>query len=197
MTKKIKDNIVYIVIFSFFLLFNFSVVYWNIKEKHSHFPSEKKYLFFLALSIILPIVIALFNNHIKKTENKYLFLVIILGSLFLIGLPINAVPDEGAHVYRAYEISEGHLTSHIYKSKVVGRKLPKSFDKILSVKRYKDIAKALKVTAKTKRVETLFDTSALYSFVCYIPQVLGIVIARLFTQSVVIQLYCGRIFNFI
>ena len=197
MIKKIKNNTVYITTFAFFLLFNFSVVYWNIKAKHGHFPSEKKYILYMMFSIALPIVIALINNHIKKIENKYLFLVILLGLLFMIGLPINAVPDEGAHVYRAYEISEGHLTSHIYKNKIVGRKLPKSFDKILSVKKYKDIFKALDVTSKTKRVETLFDTSALYSFVCYIPQVLGIVISRIFTQSVMIQLYFGRLFNFI
>ena len=197
MKEKIKNSIMYMIIFLFFLFFNVCVIYWNIIAKEKYFPMGKKYIFIVVLSIILPIVIALISNKIKKIENKYLFLVIILGLFFMIGLPINSVPDEGAHIYRAYEISEGHLTSTIYKNKIVGRNLPKSFDKILSIKKYNEIPKTLNVTSKTKRVETLFDSSALYSFVCYIPQVIGIVIARVFTQSLLVQLYFGRIFNFI
>ena len=42
----------------------------------------------------------------------------------------------------------------------------------------------------------LFPNTAVYSFICYLPQSIGIFIGRLFNFPVVIQAYLGRIMNF-
>lgn len=196
----LKNNYIYIGILSFFILFNYGISYWEIKGKYSYFHNDIKYFILLLICMISPIILIVICKKIKTIQRKFLFLFTIIGLMFMIGLPMCATPDEGAHIYRAYEISEGHLFSKIYSvsdKKIVGRKLPKNFDNILAISDYKSIIENIKVKKGKERVVTLFDNTALYSFVCYIPQVFGIIFARLFTDSLLIQLYFGRLFNFL
>ncbi len=199
MIEKIKNkkNLAYLITFFLFLLFNCGILLLAINTKYSYFEINKKSILLILCSTLLPIVLLLLlNNRFKKLEKKYLFLIITLGLLFMVSLPINAIPDEGAHTYRAYEVSEGHLVSVIYDNEFIGRKLPKSLNETLTIEKYSDIDDVLKATTNSKRRKIQFNTSALYSFICYLPQSLGIAFARLFTKRLLIQLYFGRLFNF-
>ena len=145
------------------------------------------------------IILFWFINYKKelKIENIFLLLVIPLGGLMLVLIPLGNVPDEKAHLARAYEISEGHLISLITEDKKAGRLLPAE---IYNLDKFDYSYVEVKNNIFNKSEERKFvefPTSALYSFVSYIPQVIGILAGKVINAPVYVAAYMGRMVNFI
>lgn len=122
------------------------------------------------------------------TSPSKIFLVIssLFGVLIMLVLPLFAAPDEPAHFYRAYQISKLNFTSHTtstgdlggivaeipYTKNYYGVKIPQ--DKFVS-----------------------FPNSATYSPVSYIPQSIGIGIARTIGLPFGYMVIFGRFLNLV
>ncbi len=134
-------------------------------------------------------------------EKLFLFCAIPLGLLFLIVHPIGEVPDEFTHLMRIYGISEGTLIAEQSETNNGGSKLPSGLKEINQMLpeagTYAEIGADLARPNSDDYEEYNYSTAAIYNPVCYLPQVLGILIGRIFNMPYVAQAYLGRLLNLI
>lgn len=180
--NKIKHNIGYMLISLF--LFSILVEYMLINNlistsKMSIGDYWIKYKYGIGLFIGLIFFFAVMGL-LKKIgfNNQKIMLCGILGFeiFYFCLLPLGIVPDEREHFLRAYEISDGNFVSkHMLNSKQGGDRMPGNlrffqYDNVeIDTKNYEDY---------------IFSNTALYAPVSYIPQTIGILIGKLFTDSV-------------
>lgn len=140
---------------------------------------------------------------------QYLFLLIgiPIGIYWTILLPPFQAPDEFVHFYRAFEVSEGHIISaHVngdtgnylpatikeFEKKIEADKIPFHLDKKIG---YMEMEEAKKLHLSEERIFFSFPSSAIYSPIPYIPQAIGIFIAKVFDLSIYNILLTARLFN--
>ncbi len=116
--------------------------------------------------------------------------LIFLGILYLCAMPKLMVPDEANHFYRTFQIAHGGFFSTMMDeaSGAVGGVLPAALQAV------KD-PNAQIVWEETAPIP--FSNTALYSPICYLPQVLAIRIAELFTLRVSVIFLAARIGGFL
>ncbi len=158
-------------------------------------------IIYLILQICLCILIYLFYKNKKYSiEKVFLILAIIIGAIYLLVIPVGRVPDEPSHFLRAYEISEGHMVSEKDANKSSGRVLSKHLYEVvdpLDNMNYCNLFSKIDQKVDNNTEFITFPGSSLYSPISYLPQSIGIFISKIFTRSILIQVYAGRIFNFI
>ena len=131
-----------------------------------------------------------------KFYNKIAIAIVLSGSLFVVSSPNLDIPDENSHFARALYVADFHAY------------LPKK-DKDLKVSDdVKKVTKEFKVPLKQtgldrikvsfKKVHSsLFIVTNASSFIPYIPQVIGIWIARIFGLSLLWLVILGRFCNLV
>lgn len=156
---------------------------------------------------------------LSSPATAFLAIGLCFGLIFLFLTPPFQVPDEQAHFYRAYQISEGQIvaqkragecagyTNNFTSEMCVGGLLPTSL--LTTVRSNKpirfhpqnkqnpqDIFDLLKLPLEPQdRTFLKFPGSALYSHVPYLPQALAIAVGRLAHVSPLALMYAGRFFN--
>lgn len=140
--------------------------------------------------------------------DRFFLAASLLGGLaFLIGTPPFQVPDEPAHVYRAYAVSEGRPWA-VRTPQGLGERLPASLEELaVGLKgdlpfhperkiRPETIRQAFRVPLdEERRVFVDYRTSAQFTLVAYIPQAAGIAVARALGAPPLGLLYAARIAN--
>jgi uncharacterized membrane protein len=112
-------------------------------------------------------------------------MLVIFAVFWSVVFPVGMAPDEAAHFYRAYEVASGNMTSvHDVIEGQNGDYLPQGLDQYTSSRAEID---------PDHYQAYGFSNIALYSPVCYIPQAVGIRIARCFTRNVQKLFYAARI----
>lgn len=135
---------------------------------------------------------------------------LLFGGIFILAVPPLQTPDEATHFLRAYQISEGKFISQSVNG-VTGDYLPASIQKTFNVleqggpiqfqsnKKYshRQTKAALMDVPLNSSERQFYDISsaASYSPIAYLPQSVGIVLAKLFNSPVVVMLYIVRLFN--
>jgi uncharacterized membrane protein len=139
-------------------------------------------------------------------EQAFLTLALVFGILFLVVVPPFQVADEPAHLFRAYQVSDGRLIAE-RKDNVPGGWLPTSLVKTRSVWddripfRSKEKVKgdqfprSFNIPLDREQRSYVDFMSSAYSPVPYLPQVIGISIGKLFNLSPIWLLYLGRLTN--
>ncbi len=126
-------------------------------------------------------------------HNLFLIFAIIFGIGYSIVIPFARVPDELAHFYRIFSISEGHLLTPVTKAGI-GDDIPKALT--VDYENYRELAAAFGQNLDySDRTFAIFPGSALYSPFCYIPQTIAMLILRLFTKNVGIIFTGTRLFT--
>lgn len=193
MKKIIKKNYNYI-IFTFFIIVLNIFFIANVDMEKS--IVDIKYFFvigsILNLIVVLGFSFLIYKKENMKIENMFLMLFIPISICYLLFFPLGKIPDEASHFLRAYEISKGHLTT---KVKSNGVKWDKSIKKVLTNENYTDVLNNSKINKGSLKRKYKYSGVSLYSFVCYIPQSMGMIVARVFRLSYFYQGYFGRIFN--
>lgn len=174
----------------------------NIEEMYYNNIRTKIFNVTVLICLILIGIMVTFILKLKliTPERIFLFTMPILCCLFIIFIPMFKGHDEQRHWLRAYEISEGHFITEINDG-IVGTRLPKSV--IEGIKgldwseiKYSDIVEEInkELNPEDKSIKQM-NNVAVYSPVQYIPQAIGIFIARLFTNKVLIMAYAARVLN--
>ena len=155
----------------------------------------------LALMIIgiVGVSIFIYNKKDLKVENIFLLTIPLICIFFLIAMPTFKNHDEYYHWLKAYEVSEGHLMTP-NKDGVQGSMMPRAVADVMpadwTTMTYSDVKEKLQVPLdKEDQVLLNPETAAVYSFVQYIPQAVGIALARIFTSNAYLITYAGRIAN--
>lgn len=173
--------------------------------------SNIEIIYFVAVVILMAFAIIA-----SRKMNYQLYFAItagILAVLWIIALPFGRVPDENDHFYRAYGISEGVIIAAdgsidaepatdgaAYAGTVMsvakGAYLPAGIDMNvpLHTSTFRDIIGNRGIKIDKNDVSWYnFPNMALYSPISYIPQLLGLMVSKLFTDKVMIMAYAGRI----
>ncbi len=151
------------------------------------------------ISIILSTqILRLLRSFTVKPEYFFVGTATVFGLIFLFITPPFQTPDEPAHFYRAYEISELNLARMPDEVPVAVKKTATACErmKFKSWEKFspKEMA-ALKSIRLDSRQRTYVE-SVNYTLP-YLPQALGIAIGKLFSNVPVIYLYWARLFNLI
>lgn len=153
----------------------------------------------LNISICTLLLISLITCFIvvrkKDLHNIYAFIFPILAIMYLITLPMFRVPDETNHFLRTYEIANGSIISDQDDNGNGGNELPKNI--ILPSMPISQIPNYRNETLENNKVFYSFSNTSLYSPICYLPQVVGVKVASIFTDKVIKIFYLSRIFNLI
>lgn len=197
--QKIVKNYKYILFVVLFLMIN---ILFLCGLHTNRFFSNKVYI--LLIVVLINIIFIggyslLFHKKEKlQLEKLYLILIIPIGLLYLLLFPVNTIPDENTHLARISEISSGYLISKIdSKQKIQGRYMDSSYFVLLHSNDYKKAYKNLTVKNSKKKSFYNFSNTALYSFVCYVPQSIGFLCAKILHLPILIQIYMARLFNFL
>ena len=148
------------------------------------------------------------RRSLGSPDKVFLLVGFLLGILFVFVTPPFQVPDELAHFYRAYDVSEGGIVAVKRDDGAIGDLLPTS---VITTARLliRDIpfhptrrepvsyiiSKLNIALDAQNKTFAVFQTTAIYSPVPYIPQALGIAIGRSLNLSTLILFYLGRIVN--
>ncbi|MHC5001173.1 MAG: DUF2142 domain-containing protein [Planctomycetota bacterium] len=145
-----------------------------------------------------------FFSKYLKPQIVFLVLALTAGlAMVFVNAPFQ-VPDEGAHFWRAYHVSQGDWTSS-RKGDVVGGEIPKSVAAIIQKYDYLIGHPEMRVDRDAFGADlnrpfegnTIifkdFFTQALYAPTVYLPQAIGIALGRLCGLSALKMMYAGRI----
>ena len=198
--ENIKQNHVQIVLGLIIVILNFLTL-GNLQftSGNDFTANNSKIIFALILffEIVMFVLISFFIRKNKPIEKLFLLISIPLGLLYMSLIPMGRVPDERNHFLRAYEISEGYLISDKNeKNGKGGRILSDDTSKIFESKNkkstYGDLIDNSKIKKSNKKSFKNFTNMSLYSFVCYIPQVIGISMGKILHLPTLYIAYLGR-----
>ena len=141
-----------------------------------------------------------------SAHKVFLFTAIVWGVIMIFLVPPYQVPDEPAHFYRAYQVSQFKFLSEIQNNRL-GGELPASFQNFYKTVEITPGNKDEKLTVEMLKAASMiqlkpeetkfytFPNTALYSPIPYIPQSIGIFTGRLFKLSPLIIFYLARLSN--
>ena len=177
----------------------------RIATQEFYFNTTKQ-LFFTAVATLISlyaimISIYIYNKKGIKIENIFLYTVPVICLFYIICMPTFKNHDELYHWFRSYEVSIGKFVEGI-DGDTLGTKMPENIVKPLTddwtTLTYGDVEAYLDLGLEPENEATLYsETSAVYSFIQYLPQAIGIFITRIFTDKVLLLAYGGRIMNMI
>src|SRR5665213_1555575 len=138
----------------------------------------------------------------------FVLMAAVFGLIFILITPPFEAPDEPVHFFRSYQVSTLNLSVDKVGN-TYGGVLPSSLQETVTktwdntavrfhpnIKYPLHITKdvfSIKTTSKTQTYD--FSTTAPYSPVSYIPQALGVGLARLLRMPPIMMMYLGRLFN--
>jgi uncharacterized membrane protein len=140
-----------------------------------------------------------------RPEWLFLILATTFGSASLLLTPPCQVPDEAAHLARAFQISEGRLIP-LKRGDLTGGYLPpnvallrRSFERLERRPEQKtsavEIRSAFARPVNGDQVFAGFPNTAIRPPLAYLPQALGLALARACSSSFLLSFYAGRLAN--
>lgn len=159
----------------------------------------------IVLTIFLLAIIKYSKIKNRSFEKKFILCFFSLGLVYLFSFPIGALPDEVNHFMRAYEISKGHLVSDKYiredGTTFGATDITDEIENVMvkSIHNYQQTFDNLKIKNNKKGKTKPYDLTniSMYSFICYMPQAIGISLSRILNLPIVCWGYLARICNFI
>jgi len=183
-------------------------------EDFDEFLNSIKLLIF-AVSFMFALFFLIFDFNKLSITKIFLLVSVPIGLIYISLVPIGSPPDEPAHWYKAYEVSQGHFASDKNKDDYGGRKLPTILQNVVT----DDYLKPSKPTTLTGVVKSynewmndyekaeenydgeeefiVFSNTAIYSAIVYLPQAIGIWIVKVFSGSYLAQAYGARVVNYL
>lgn len=165
--------------------------------------SESKPLVFNIFVCVIPIILIIVGIVLYKVkltyEKQFMVVYVVLGLVFHIAIPAFAVPDEHAHYCRAYEVSQGHMTSEINEEGYGGREFPANllFAGRSDYEKHSDLFQYRDEQLSKEKTFHIFTNISLYAPTGYLPQAIGIKLMSCFTDNCMMIFYAGRIVNWI
>lgn len=188
----LKRNAVYLI--GFFVIF---ITVWRLRGIHDFAVIPNRGVK-LAVYLYFFIGFAAVCFTMAKTKKLHLIFLVataVLGLGFMLALPLQLIPDEMVHYMRAYDIADGNFIAAANETGGVIREFPGNL--FLGGNNYQEYFSKIGFQLDfVNTTENAFTSAALYSPLSYLPQALGIFIARLFTTNSLAIFYTARLFNF-
>lgn len=171
-----------------------------------YYLNNNKLIFFIVITLAITVYVIFISIYLRyrkdiKVEKIFLYTVPVICLFYIIAMPTFKNHDELYHWYRSYEVSIGKFMEGI-DGDTLGTIMPESVGKAATDDwqsiTYGKVKENLGLELEKENTALLYsETSAVYSFVQYIPQAIGIFITRIFTDKVLLLAYGGRIINMV
>lgn len=147
------------------------------------------------------ICLYIYKKKDMKIEKIFIYTVPVICLFYMFCIPTFKNHDELWHWFKSYEVSIGQFVTGV-DGDTLGTQMPENISKAATDNwttiDYEKVKDYLDLDLEPDNKTLLYaETSAVYSPVQYIPQGLGIFIARLFTNKVLLLAYAGRLMNMI
>ena len=151
----------------------------------------------IGLMILLAIFLYVADRKRLDFIWTYVILAMSLGLFMCTALPIGVAPDETRHFYRSYQIAEGNFIPEFNEqTQEGGGILPEGLDLFSD---YNTLADTVNNFDRVPNAESdrwyEFSNTSTYTAVPYLASSLGIFMAQLFTDNILMMAYAGRVFN--
>ena len=157
----------------------------------------KKYMY---SGVILIIVIAFLSIFVYKLKEEYIYVTMgmLIGLIYLVSITPLSPPDEAHHYQTAYKLSNvlmlkwnsidyGNETDFQYDGFVGHKNVKTGYSRLLE--------DGFKVQKNQGKQITIPKPNNLYYPIMYLPQAIGITIARIFHGNINCLFYLGRLCN--
>jgi len=155
--------------------------------------SNNLYIFYICITVIFVFLMIVLNKYKLMIHNKYLLIAIILSFLSICLTPFFQGQDEVYHFYRIYEISEGNIVTDEIDG-WPGYYVPKTLTH-MRFSKYSEIKNKFVKVDDEKLENANMEFMAVYSPVSYLPQTIGISLAKLICDYPLIWAYGARVFQ--
>jgi len=186
-----------------FILSVIAVYFWYVLriDKFYSFGWNLGYFIRFAIVGILLLFVIMFNliKNKGKIEKIFLSFLIPIGMMYLVFIIPTYVPDEAAHVWKSYEISEGRLLPKIdedgnYKTSVPRFMAENFWDEIGKYSILNEVI--TEETDYNDKVEVIHGMQTT-SPILYMFSSMGLFLGRVFSLNGIMAQYLARMFNYI
>lgn len=168
------------------------------KTYYEHISYKNIAIIVISILVILYIMVLNLIKNCKKLEKLFLTFIIPIGLIFLILMIPGFVADEPAHMYRAYDVSNGVIFAEPEEDGSYMVTIPKSLDlnNRDEFNSYKILMDRLNEKADYQNTEEVWCPAQGYNAVMYIFSSIAFLIGRIFSLNIFITIYLARILNF-
>lgn len=202
--KKEIGKIIFKLIFPIeFIISIFLIIFLYKSICITNYENRISYGYIIASIVTGAIIIALITiNFIKnrdKIEKIFLSFIIPIGLMYLIFMMPTYVPDEYAHIWKSYQISEGIILTPIDDQGNSHTEVPKFFETniIRNMNKYKDMNETIKQETDYNDKVEVETTAQNYPPILYTFSSIGLFISRIIGLNGILAQYFARICNFI
>lgn len=168
---------------------------------HYEFNWNAKFIIttFISILILMTIIILNIKKYHRIIEKIFLTFAIPVGILYAIFLMPTYAPDENAHAYRAYQISQGTLIAE--KKEVATVEVPvdlkdSTTDNNMKVT-YADLVRRINKPIDNTNKENVYNAAQNYFPTLYIFSAIAFDIGDIFQLNYIYSIYLGKLLNFI
>ena len=164
---------------------------------------SKNILYFISVTMILFVTALFYIAQKQKWNYEKLFMMCwgVIGILFYMILPALAEPDAGNHFRRVYSILQGNILPSVNAQGDIGAFFPWpdnwSQDDSVQLSIYQQLHNWILRTSDCTSTYISFKNMALYSPVCYLPEIAGMILGSLISKQLLVIIFMARIINFV
>ena len=163
---------------------------------------SKMYIILGAVAGLITLYFLIYNliKSDKKVEKLFLTFMIPTGLFFIVFMLPTYAPDESAHIWKAYEVSQGYL---LPKQDETGAAVGVDIPKILieakqeTLNKYSELSRLLTTEMDYNDTTHLKTPAQGYPSVFYLPAAFAFLISRITNIPIMYALYIAKILNFI
>ena len=195
----IKNNYKLLLFIFFFFTINLAFAAIACQDYKTQFTSKR---FILTIIILFIINIALcFFVYFSKRKSwpiEKIFLVVgsVLGLLYLFAIPVGRAPDEPAHIWRVYSISQGGIVTET-QDDIIGNNIPNNIANFSND--YTENAYTLLLDRFGEPIseEQSFRKTIGSNPIDYTPHIIGMLIGRILHLPMLATFYLARLIGLI
>lgn len=199
-SKYLLNKSIYILEFIISIILSKQVLEIFINKYYYNFYPKLTMIFSVILSIIIiGIIIYICRTNKNSIEKIFISVAIPISIGYAIFvLPFN-VPDEGTHILKAYDITQGNIFTKIDENGDSSCTVAKELDNYsyLRIQDYKTLFEELKKdTNYSEKIQKVSSAQG-YSPILYIGTAIGIKLSEMFNLNIFLGIYFGRLLNII
>ena len=201
MKEKIYNKSIFILEMLISLVLGVSIYKILYKYQDLQYIS-KLYLAIAIVSVISLLVIIVLNTikYKKTVEKLFLTYIIPIGIIFMVLLPIDFVPDEDSHIYKAYDLSKGNIITPFGENKEGDIYVPKELvdlHDITTKQEYKLLHEYFQKETNYEELVPVQTIAKTYFPASYVTGAVVFAVGRLFNANILLLCYIIRLINFI
>lgn len=155
---------------------------------------------FIVIILLAMVAITIYYNNNITPEKLFWIIIPIICIMFLLVMPVFKNHDEAFHWFRILDMAQGNLLTEVIENKPIASfndnspEITTTEPENIDYKYIIDtIKEGLKLNDDIKYAE--LSTTSIYNPIQYLPQTLGVVLAKILCGNPMIMAYCARVIN--